>query len=199
MSTTQTSQSTQQAVSGASETAERVVPFKMAHMVYRCRRREETVAWYLQLFQAHVVFSDNVLTFITYDDEHHRLAFFNMPDIPPKGEDTAGVHHVAYSFRTIGELLKTYVRLKAAGILPYWCINHGPTTSFYFRDPEGNDIEFQVDNNDDAGAYFHSEDFAQNPIGVEFDADELVLMWQGGATDAELCKVGTAATGKSSF
>jgi catechol-2,3-dioxygenase len=199
MSTTQTSQSTQQAVSGAAETAERVVPFKMAHMVYRCRRREETVAWYLQLFQAHVVFSDNVLTFITYDDEHHRLAFFNMPDIPPKGEDTAGVHHVAYSFRTIGELLKTYVRLKAAGILPYWCINHGPTTSFYFRDPEGNDIEFQVDNNDDAGAYFHSEDFAQNPIGVEFDADELVLMWQGGATDAELCKVGTAATGKSSF
>lgn len=199
MSTTQTSQSTQQAVSGVAETAERVVPFKMAHMVYRCRRREETVAWYLQLFQAHVVFSDNVLTFITYDDEHHRLAFFNMPDIPPKGEDTAGVHHVAYSFRTIGELLKTYVRLKAAGILPYWCINHGPTTSFYFRDPEGNDIEFQVDNNDDAGAYFHSEDFAQNPIGVEFDADELVLMWQGGATDAELCKVGTAATGKSSF
>jgi catechol-2,3-dioxygenase len=199
MSTTQTSQSTQQAVSGAAETAERVVPFKMAHMVYRCRRREETVAWYLQLFQAHVVFSDNVLTFITYDDEHHRLAFFNMPDIPPKGEDTAGVHHVAYSFRTIGELLKTYVRLKAAGILPYWCINHGPTTSFYFRDPEGNDIEFQVDNNDDAGAYFHSEDFAQNPIGVEFDADELVLMWQGGATDAELCKVGTAATRKSSF
>jgi catechol-2,3-dioxygenase len=199
MSTTQTSQSTQQAVSGAAETAERVVPFKMAHMVYRCRRREETVAWYLQLFQAHVVFSDNVLTFITYDDEHHRLAFFNMPDIPPKGEDTAGVHHVAYSFHTIGELLKTYVRLKAAGILPYWCINHGPTTSFYFRDPEGNDIEFQVDNNDDAGAYFHSEDFAQNPIGVEFDADELVLMWQGGATDAELCKVGTAATGKSNF
>jgi catechol-2,3-dioxygenase len=186
-------------VSGAAETAERVVPFKMAHLVYRCRQRDKTVDWYLQLFQAHIVFKDEVLTFITYDDEHHRLAFFNMPDIPAKSEDTAGVHHVAYSFRTIGELLTTYVRLKAVGILPYWCINHGPTTSLYFCDPEGNNVEFQVDNNDDAGAYFHSEDFAKNPIGVEFDPDELALIWQGGATDAELCKVGTAATGKSSF
>jgi len=199
MSTTQASQSTQPPVSGTAGTAERVVPFKMAHLVYRCRRRDETVAWYLQLFQAHVVFKDDVLTFITYDDEHHRLAFFNMPDVPPKGEDTAGVHHVAYSFRTIGELLETYARLKTVGILPYWCINHGPTTSLYFRDPEGNDIEFQADNGDDPGAYFHSDDFAKNPIGVEFNPDELVKMWQAGATDAELSKVGTAATGKSSF
>lgn len=199
MSTTQTSHSTYPSAPGAADAPARVVPFKMAHLVYRCRRRDETVAWYQQLFQANIVFKDDVLTFITYDDEHHRLAFFNMPDIPPRGADTAGVHHVAYSFRTIGELLATYVRLKAVGILPYWCINHGPTTSLYFRDPEGNDIEFQVDNNDNPGAYFHSKEFAQNPIGVEFDADELVLMWESGATDAELCKVGTAATGKCSF
>ncbi|WP_158935586.1 VOC family protein [Burkholderia sp. S171] len=191
-------QTLQPAATAQPETPEHVVPFKMAHMVYRCRQRDQTVDWYLKLFQAHIVFKDDVLTFITYDDEHHRLAFFNMPDIPPKGVETAGVHHVAYSFRTIGEVLKTYARLKAVGILPYWCINHGPTTSLYFRDPEGNDIEFQVDNNDDAGAYFHSEDFAKNPIGVEFDADELVRMWQAGASDAELCKVGTAAVRKSS-
>lgn len=193
MSTTLTSQPQ------ALPTAERIVPFKMAHLVYRCRQRDETVAWYLHLFQAHIVFRDDVLTFITYDDEHHRLAFFNMPGIPAKGEDIAGVHHVAYSFRNIGELLHTYARLKKVGILPYWCINHGPTTSLYFRDPEDNDVEFQSDNGDDPGAYFHSEDFAKNPIGVEFDPDELVLMWEAGASDAELSKVGTAATGKSTF
>jgi catechol 2,3-dioxygenase-like lactoylglutathione lyase family enzyme len=183
--------------SGASANAQRVVPFKMAHLVYRCRRREETVEWYLQMFQAHIVFKDDVLTFITYDDEHHRLAFFNMPDIPPKGENTAGVHHVAYSFRVIGELLGTYARLKGVGILPYWCVNHGPTTSMYFRDPEGNDIEFQVDNGDEPSGYFHSEEFARNPIGVEFDPDLLLQMWRDGASDAELGKVGTAATGRN--
>ncbi|HZZ13366.1 MAG TPA: VOC family protein [Paraburkholderia sp.] len=196
MSTTQASQSAQ---SQALANADRVVPFKMAHLVYRCRQRDTTVDWYLKLFQAHIVFKDDVLTFITYDDEHHRLAFFNMPDIPAKGEDIAGVHHVAYSFRNIGELLHTYARLKKVGILPYWSVNHGPTTSLYFRDPEGNDVEFQSDNGDDPGAYFHSEDFAKNPIGVEFDPDELVLMWEAGASDTELSKVGTAATGKSTF
>ena len=41
----------------------------MAHMVYRCRRREETVAWYLQLFQAHVVFHAQLQRFIQCLDE----------------------------------------------------------------------------------------------------------------------------------
>lgn len=176
-----------------------IVPARMAHLVYRCARRAETVAWYMKLFEARLVFEDNVLTFISYDDEHHRLAFFNMPDIAAKAGETAGVHHVAYSYENIGDLLATYDRLKPLGIAPFWCINHGPTTSLYYRDPEGNDIELQVDNGDDPGAYFHSEAFANNPIGVEFDADELVRMWKAGASDAELSAVGTAATGKSTF
>jgi catechol-2,3-dioxygenase len=174
----------------------RAVPFKMAHLVYSCRKREETVTWYLKMFQAHIVFRDDVLTFITYDDEHHRLAFFNSPDIPLRPTGSAGVHHVAYSFRVIGELLANYVRLKALGILPFWSINHGPTTSLYYRDPEANDVEFQVDNyptSAESAAFFHSETFARNPIGVEFDADEMVKMWQAGASDAELCLLGTAA------
>jgi catechol-2,3-dioxygenase len=178
---------------------QRIVPARMAHLVFRCARRAETVAWYMKVFQARLVFEDNVLTFLTYDDEHHRFAFFNMPNVTPKVGETAGVHHVAYSYNTVGELLSTYVRLKPLGIVPFWCINHGPTTSLYYRDPEGNDIELQADNGDDPGAYFHSEAFTQNPMGVEFDPDELVRMWQAGASDAELSAVGTAATGKSTF
>ena len=42
--------------------------------------------------------------------------------------------------------LYTYARLKGDGIEPYWCINHGPTTSLYYKDPDGNQIELQVDN-----------------------------------------------------
>ncbi|WP_322060171.1 VOC family protein [Paraburkholderia sp. J63] len=177
----------------------RIVPARMAHLVLQCARRADTVAWYMKLFQAQLVFEDNVLTFITYDDEHHRLAFFNMPDIAPKQRETAGVHHIAYSYNDIGDLLATYVRLKPLGILPFWCINHGPTTSLYYRDPEGNDIELQADNGDDPGAYFHSEAFAKNNLGEEFDPDELVRMWKAGASAAELSAVGTAATGKSTF
>lgn len=177
---------------------ERIVPFKMAHLVFRCADRKAMVDWYRALFEAELVFEDEVLTFITYDDEHHRLAFFNMPDLPPKPDGTAGVHHIAYSYRTIGELLSTYLRLKPLGILPFWCINHGPTTSLYYRDPEGNDIELQVDNFIDAAeaaAFFHTDTFANDPIGLEFDPEKMVEMWRGGASSAELCKLGTAATG----
>jgi catechol 2,3-dioxygenase-like lactoylglutathione lyase family enzyme len=177
------------------ETEARIVPY-MAHLVYRCARRAETVAWYMKLFQARLVFEDNVLTFITYDDEHHRLAFFNMPDTPPKEGTTAGVHHVAYSYGSIGDLLATYERLEPLEILLFWYINHGATTALYYRDPEGNDIELQSYNGEDPGAYFYTEAFVQKPIGVEFDPDELVRMWKAGASDEELSAVDTAATGK---
>ncbi|WP_322060158.1 VOC family protein [Paraburkholderia sp. J63] len=190
---------TSQTTTSATDTEARIVPARMAHLVLQCARRADTVAWYMKLFQARLVFEDNVLTFITYDDEHHRLAFFNMPDLSPKAERVAGVHHIAYSYNDIGELLATYARLKSLGILPFWCINHGPTTSLYYRDPEGNDIELQADNGEDPGAYFHTEAFAQNNLGVEFDPDELVRMWRAGASDAELSAVGAAATGKSTL
>lgn len=178
----------------------RIAPFKMAHVVYKCANRKATVDWYCKLFQAERVFEDQVLTFITYDDEHHRLAFFNMPDLPKKADHMAGVHHIAYSYQTIGELLGTYERLKGLDLLPVWTINHGPTTSLYYRDPEGNDVELQVDNfvdAADAAAVFKTDTFANNPIGVEFNADELVAMWHAGASDEQLCALGTAATGES--
>lgn len=178
--------------------AGRIVPMKMAHLVFRCADRKAMVDWYRKLFQAELVFEDDILTFITYDDEHHRLAFFNMPHLPPKAEETTGMHHIAYSYASIADLLNTYLRLKQEGIRPYWCINHGPTTSLYFRDPEHNDIELQVDNfveAADAAAFFHSETFANDPIGLEFDPDAMVALWRSGASDAELCRLGTAATG----
>lgn len=116
--------------------AERVVPSQMAHLVYQCRTRDETVESHLQLFQAHIVFKDDVLTFITYDNEHHRLAFFNMPHLTPRDCQTADVHHVAYSFSSIGDFLTTYLRLKAAGILPYWCIVTVPPRRCTFAIPK---------------------------------------------------------------
>ena len=35
--------------------------------------------------------------------------------------------------------------LKAEGIEPFWCINHGPTISMYFKDPDANRVELQVE------------------------------------------------------
>ena len=41
----------------------------------------------------------------------------------------------------MGELLGNYRRLKAVGIMPVWCINHGITTSIYYADHDGTMLE----------------------------------------------------------
>ena len=172
------------------------VPFKMAHFVLRCTRYREVVDWHLKVFQARVVHENDVLTVITEGDEHHRAAFVKRDGLVSRPDNCVGMDHIAYSYRTISELLQHYQRLKGLEISPVWAINHGPTTSLYYRDPEGTMIEFQVDNfatHEQAAAYFKTSNFEDNPIGVEFDPDAMVQLWQAGASDAQLAQQGTAS------
>jgi catechol-2,3-dioxygenase len=132
-----------------------------------------------------------MLAFMTYDDEHHRIALLHTPDAPDRPEGAAGLEHIAYTYATLGDLAATYRRLKAAGITPYWTINHGPTTSMYYRDPDRNQVELQVDNfptADELSAWFRSGAFARNPIGVTFDPDELVRKLAAGVPVEELVR-----------
>ena len=83
----------------------------------------------------------------------------------------------------LGDLLFTYARLREHGISPYWCINHGPTTSLYFKDPDGNRVELQVDNlptHEAIDRWMRASDFAANPIGVVFDPDDLLARYRAG-------------------
>ena len=84
----------------------------------------------------------------------------------------------AFTYSTLGDLIGTYKRLQAMGIRPTVTIDHGPTTSMYYTDPDGNNIELQVDNfetAEEAQEFFESDAFAKNPVGVLFDPDELAL------------------------
>lgn len=78
--------------------------------------------------------------------------------------------------------MKTYARLKALGILPYWPVHHGITLSLYYRDPDGNRMEFQVDCGtvDEANAFMASEAFSANPIGVEYDPELMLERYEQG-------------------
>jgi catechol-2,3-dioxygenase len=145
------------------------------------------IDWYQKVFEATVVYQNPVLAFLTYDDEHHRFAFANMsvfkPDAADIGEraDT-GVNHVAYTYANLGDLLDTYVRLKQDGIKPYWPIHHGVTLSFYYQDPDGNRMEFQVDclTVEQAKAFMLGEAFATNPVGIEIDPEALLEQYRSG-------------------
>lgn len=164
-----------------------VKPVKFAHVVYQTRRFAEMIAWYEAVFEARVVHQDPALAFMTYDDEHHRFAFANLDvlaqDGGPDDRGTVGVNHVAYTYASVSDLLDTYERLKAAGIEPYWSIHHGITLSNYYRDPDGNRMEFQVDA--EAG-YMDGPTFADNPIGVEVDMEDLLAKRRSGTNEADL-------------
>jgi catechol-2,3-dioxygenase len=158
----------------------RISPAKFAHVVYRTHRFDAMIAWYQKVFNAKIQHHDPAITFVTYDDEHHRVAFLNLslfePDGPKDRNDRVGVDHVAYTFRSLRELAENYAQLRDMGVLPYWCLHHGITISMYYGDPDGNRMEFQVDiyaTNEEANAFMTGPGFAQNPIGVEFDPDDL--------------------------
>jgi hypothetical protein len=59
----------------------------------------------------------------------------------------------------------------------------------YYADPDGNRVELQIDNFatvEEGEAWMHSPAFDRNPIGVEFDPDELVRKFESGVPVAEL-------------
>ena len=108
----------------------------------------------------------------------------------------AGTDHVAFTHADLGDLLYTYVRLERANIEPYWCINHGPTTSLYYRDPDGNGVELQHDNfptKEALNTWMRSDAFAKNPIGVAFDPEKLIARYENGDPVEELVKQGSAS------
>lgn len=167
----------------------RIRPQKFVHVVYRTRRFDAMVRWYTTVFDARVQHQDPALAFLTYDDEHHRFAFANLDVLMPgAGGDErrglVGVDHVAYTYADVQALFDNYVQLKAEGILPYWCIHHGLTVSMYYGDPDGNQMEFQVDcfaTNEEANAFMAGPSFAVNPIGVEFDPEDWLAQVRAGA------------------
>ncbi len=162
-------------------------PSKFAHVVFNTHRYDEMIAWYLEVFEARVQHRDDRLAFLTYDQEHHRFAFANLgPAAAGSGDvvpDRVGVNHLAYTWDGLAALLDTYKRLKVHGILPYRPIRHGFTLSMYYRDPDGNRLEFQADLMTPAAAnrFMDSPAFAANPIGERFDPDLLLARYEAGA------------------
>lgn len=188
-------QQTANTLTQAEDSVRPIVPQKLAHVVIRTSRFAEMLDWYRTVLHAKTSYENPVIAFLTYDDEHHRIALINTPQFRAPDQDYTGVDHVAFAYGSLHDLLSTYERLKSKGIVPFWCINHGPTTSMYYRDPDGNELELQVDNYEDvdeATAYFYSDAFAADPIGVDFDPDALLAKLRAGVPVPELLRQGAA-------
>jgi catechol-2,3-dioxygenase len=166
---------------------------RLAHVVYRTRKFEPMLAWYKEVFHATVQHQNPVMAFLTYDDEHHRLAIIDLAVIQPEVDDSnprglVGVEHIAYTYDTLDDLFENYTRLNASGVSPYWCVHHGLTISMYYADPDGNQLEFQVDcfeTTEESNAYIAGPSFSVNPVGVEFDPEDWLRQVRAGASLAD--------------
>jgi catechol 2,3-dioxygenase-like lactoylglutathione lyase family enzyme len=188
-----------------------VSPYKLAHAVLRTAHLDETIRHYELLLNARMVFDQRPYgAALTYDEEHHRLAFVAVPapaddgageGIRVAGADGAvgldvsvapGLEHLAFVFESLGALLGTYVRAKAAGFRPVYCMNHGATVSIYYADPDGHKNEMMIETMpmELADEWIHSPEFAANPIGWPFDPDELLAGYEAGVPLAELMTIG---------
>jgi catechol-2,3-dioxygenase len=167
--------------------ARRVSPAKLSHAVFRTTRLKEMVEWYRTVLNAEVMYENDFLVFMTYDEEHHRIAFAQVPGLAEKPKGSAGLDHLAFFYSTFADWISTYERLKAAGITPRVPIHHGLTMSLYYRDPDDNGVELSIDNVEKSQWHdWMRNNLGKNPMGMGFDPDELARKYHAGVPETEL-------------
>jgi catechol-2,3-dioxygenase len=164
---------------------------KLAHFVLQTSRITQMRDFYAAVLGAHVVFESDEFCLMTFDEEHHRVAFTSPPfPLENKSPVAAGLHHSAYTFPDVDALLDHYSALAAKGIAPAVPAQHGVTTSLYYLDPDGNFIELQVDNfatPDEATGYMRGEEYTTDAAGPTFDPDLLIEARRNGVSPDEVC------------
>ncbi|KAB5580886.1 Glyoxalase/Bleomycin resistance protein/Dihydroxybiphenyl dioxygenase [Coniochaeta sp. 2T2.1] len=170
-----------------------VSPSSIGHFGIRTTpdKFEAMVKWHLDFFGGHTVLRNEKAAFIAWDDEHHRMVIVSDPSHRQltNRATAATVYHIAFTIDTLSDLVTSYEQKKARGIVPHWPVNHGMSTSMYYTDPDGNEFEMQVNNFDteeEALAFMATEEYAQNPIGVDINVDELIRRVRSGEDDASI-------------
>ena len=166
-------------------TGDVVRPAYLAHIVFLTNKMEAMREWWRAVLGGAPTMTGKEMEFIAFDDEHHRVAIFRRDRLKEKGPeiDTSGMHHVAFTYGSLADLVATYKRLKARGIAPMRTIHHGFTVSNYYLDPDNNRVELQVNafpDNAALNAWFATRGFNDNPIGVLFDFEEMVARFEAG-------------------
>jgi catechol 2,3-dioxygenase len=162
------------------------------HVNLKTTRLQEMINWYSSVVGMHLMFQFPGGAWLTNDTANHRLALLTTPHMSDDPEKIAhiGLHHFAFEYASLDDLLATYRRLKALGIAPHACLDHGMTTSLYYIDPDGNGVELQVDNfgSWEASSTWMrtSPEFAADPIGMPFDPEQLVRERAAGVSFEEL-------------
>jgi len=120
------------------------------------------------------------------------LVVLSVPGLREPDDAMSGMDHFQMRFESNSDLFDRYEALAAHGILPERSANHGPGTSFYYRDPDGNRLELAAANyatGAEAMAFMQSEAFRNNPAGIDVDPAEYVERYRNGVSLEELRRI----------
>lgn len=170
---------------------------QIRHFGLRTRDVDRAIDWYARAFGAQVRFRNQFAAFMSFDDEHHRMVIWDDGETEDKPAAAAGVDHIGFMCSDPHQLAEHYERLRGLGIKPAMSVNHHFTSSIYYRDPDGNEVEISCDNfptKQAASDFMRSEAMAEamTPpfFGAEFDAEELLAKHRAKAPTAELARIG---------
>ncbi len=160
---------------------------KLHHVTIKTSRLDDMIAWYATVIGAKVQFRNDVAAWTTNDAANHRIAFLAVPGLSDDQRKVQhnGMHHCAFEYESVDDLMASFDRLRKGGIEPAFCLDHGMTISLYYKDPEGNFVELQCDNFGDwakSSEFMRtSADFAADPIGTFFDPARVYEKLKSGA------------------
>lgn len=169
---------------------------RISEVVLQTTRWQEMKDWYSAFLGVEPYFETDSMCFRRVNDAQSQLfVLFRAPEVPaPEGPPASiGLNHVQFKANTLREALERHERLQAVGIVPTRAFNHGPGTSFYYRDPDGNTMEISGPNfatEAEYRAYVQTDSFRRNPRGVPVDPGELLARLRAGASQAELIRIG---------
>ncbi len=126
---------------------------------------------------------------ISNDEVNHRLALFEMPGVvvDPDKPRHVRLQHVAFEYPSLDDLLGTYVRLKSLGIMPGLAADQGLQTAIYYKDPDDNNVELNVNNYGYGNEWTATEHIKNAPATwVQIDPDKLVAAYLAGATSWQI-------------
>ena len=192
-------------------------PDDFHHIAFKTTNYEAMVYFYKNLFGCEPLYQSDQMSFLTYDNEHHRIAIANTSEIlkdlnliermimkfklflNKKIPSIQGLDHVSYRINPIEKWFDFYFSAKERGLKPLWTINHGWISGIYYEDPDGNLVEIFFEHFRSAEEFKEniSPDFEDEPIGTNMDIEVLYKMFKSGAPFLDLIKKGnTVPDGK---
>ena len=169
-----------------------VIHPKFHHVNLKTTRLQEMLDWYAVVVGTKVRFQNAFGAWASNDEANHRIALTAFPNFvdDPEQDTRTGLHHTAFEYGSFEELNASYLRLSEAGIVPAFCLDHGMTFSYYYRDPDGNHVELQADNFGDwakSTAFMReSPEFHEDPIGQFVDPERVAEAAAAGASFEEI-------------